>query len=500
MGAVYVAEHKLMSSEAAVKVLLPEYSNNKEVVDRFFNEAKAATMVQHPGIIKIFDFGYADDGSAFIVMELLKGDALSERLTDGAMRESDVIRVTRQAARALSAAHAAGIVHRDLKPDNFIIVRDAEVSGGERVKLLDFGIAKLMGAQSAVKTRAGAAMGTPVYMAPEQCRGVPDIDHRADIYALGCVVFHMACGRPPFGDVEDVDILAILGQHLYEPVPLPHSINPDISTTLEQTILKMLAKEPGERFQTMDEVVDALDGLSGGRFQTSPGERVPPELAAAIMGEAPPPKAASQTSPGAATRVLGTSEDNVAAAQKSTTPTTLGTSVSIITNVGVDPEPSKTKRWIGIGVAVAAAAAVAFALVGTDGDAASAAKQPAEPPAVAPAPEPEPAPEPAPPPALPVEMVAVSIESEPAGADVYRAVDGVKVGITPYNDAYERGEGELVLILKQEGYEPARVNVSLAVDTTETIALTAVPEKKTTPRKKRQRKDRGNREWGDLMD
>ena len=185
MGIVYTARHPLIGRTAAVKVLLPEFSNDKEVTERFFNEARAATLIKHPGIVDIFDYGYAGDGSAYIVMEFLDGSSLSDRIdAAGQMAERDVFRLCRQAASALSAAHKAGIVHRDLKPDNIFIVPDGEVVGGERIKVLDFGIAKLSGdAGGITKTRTGAVMGSPLYMSPEQCRGAAEVDVRADVYS-----------------------------------------------------------------------------------------------------------------------------------------------------------------------------------------------------------------------------------------------------------------------------------------------------------------------------
>src|SRR5207248_990205 len=158
------------------------------------------TTVRHPGIVEIYDFGFLADGCAYIVMEFLDGQGLAGRIAArGRMPALEALSIARQIAGALSAAHGKSIVHRDLKPDNVFLVRDPEMPSGERIKLLDFGIAKLAGDTgiNAQKTRTGAVMGTPTYMAPEQCRGV-GVDHCADLYALGCILFEMLCGRPPF--------------------------------------------------------------------------------------------------------------------------------------------------------------------------------------------------------------------------------------------------------------------------------------------------------------
>src|SRR6478735_9524748 len=198
MGEVWLAEHAMLGRRAAVKVLLPEFSMKQEIVTRFFNEARAATAIADPGIVQIFDFGHHVDGTAYIVMELLDGEPLDKRLArNGALPVTDALRIMRQVASSLGAAHARGIVHRDLKPENIFLIRDPEVPGGERAKILDFGIAKLIG-ENQVKTQTSVVMGTPGYMSPEQCRGAGKVDERADIYALGCVLFAAIAGRPPF--------------------------------------------------------------------------------------------------------------------------------------------------------------------------------------------------------------------------------------------------------------------------------------------------------------
>jgi serine/threonine-protein kinase len=222
MGAVYVGAHSLLGRQAAIKVLLPELSRNQSLVQRFFNEARAATAIRHPGIVEIYDFGFASDGSAYIVMELLAGESLADRLRrQGRLSLATAIQIARQAATALGAAHRAGIVHRDLKPDNIFLVPDAETALGERVKLLDFGIAKLADAGDLGRTGVGSVMGTPQYMAPEQCLGAAGLDHRADLYALGCVLHEMVAGVTPFtGDA----VGTVLGAQIHLPPPPLRSV------------------------------------------------------------------------------------------------------------------------------------------------------------------------------------------------------------------------------------------------------------------------------------
>jgi len=261
MGAVYRAEHVMLGRAAAIKVLLPEFSRSPEMVNRFFNEARATAQLQHPGIIEVFDFGYCDDGAAFIVMELLQGESLKSRLERaGKLPWPHAVYYARQVALALATAHRAQIVHRDLKPDNVFLLPDPE-HGGERVKVLDFGIAKLAsdtGGSGMVKTRAGVVMGTPAYMSPQQCRGAGEVDHRADIYSLGCMLFEMVCGRPPFVGEGVGDLLTA---HMTQPPPMPRSLEPSVSPELEATILRSLAKAEAERQQSMDELVGELDRL-----------------------------------------------------------------------------------------------------------------------------------------------------------------------------------------------------------------------------------------------
>ncbi|MCE9573470.1 MAG: protein kinase, partial [Deltaproteobacteria bacterium] len=260
MGAVYVGVHALLGRAAAIKVLLPQFSQNQEIVQRFFNEARAATAIRHPGIVEIYDFGFAADGAAFIVMELCDGESLAARLKrHGVLPVAQALATTRQIAGALAAAHKAGIVHRDLKPDNVFLVPDPEVASGERIKLLDFGIAKLAGEQPGMaRTQTGALMGTPLYMSPEQCRGAGQVDHRSDLYALGCMLFEMLCGRVPFLGEGAGDII---GAHLLTAPPAPSSLAANIPPEVEALILHLLAKKAVDRPARAEDVVAALARL-----------------------------------------------------------------------------------------------------------------------------------------------------------------------------------------------------------------------------------------------
>ncbi len=251
MGAVFTAKHATTGTAAAVKILRKELSSNAEVVQRFFDEAYAATRIRHPGIIEVYDFGYADDGVAYLAMELLEGITLRQRLDQKqVLPEAEAVAIARAVADALAAAHAAGIIHRDLKPDNIFLV------GGDRPKILDFGIAKLMDRDKdeASRTRTGSLIGTPVYMAPEQARAAGAIDPRADLYSLGCILYEMVSGKPPFaGNVGE-----LLAAHMFtEPQRLA-----TISPRLDALIARLLAKEPHDRPHDAQSVVDALGGAA----------------------------------------------------------------------------------------------------------------------------------------------------------------------------------------------------------------------------------------------
>src|SRR3954469_668524 len=217
MGTVWLAEHTMLGRRAAIKLLHPMFITRPDIVTRFFNEARAATAISDPGIVQIFDFGHHVDGTAYIAMEMLEGEPLDRRLRRlGRIPITDALRILRQVASTLGVAHTRGIVHRDLKPENIFLVHDPEVYGGERAKVLDFGIAKLSGDQH-VKTQTSAVMGTPAYMSPEQCRGAGQVDQRSDVYALGCLMFALISGAPPFEADGGGEIIAM---HLREAPPV----------------------------------------------------------------------------------------------------------------------------------------------------------------------------------------------------------------------------------------------------------------------------------------
>ncbi len=282
MGSVFRAEHAVLGRPAAVKILRPELTTNPQLVQRFLNEAKAATLIRHPGIVEVYDFGTAPDGTSYIVMEMLQGVSLAARLAErGRLPEQEAAFIARGVASALKAAHQQGIIHRDLKPANIFLVPDPDGPTGERVKVLDFGIAKLLDPNRAFHTQTGAMIGTPIYMAPEQARAPSSVDHRADLYALGCVLYEMLVGRPPFVSAAPGQLISM---HLFT-APDPPRAYVQISPQLDGIVLRLLEKDPATRFQHGGELIDLLDPLIG--LAGRPGGDSRPNLAPGFASSMP---------------------------------------------------------------------------------------------------------------------------------------------------------------------------------------------------------------------
>jgi serine/threonine-protein kinase len=268
MGAVYLTEHILIEKKVALKVLSPELASRKELVARFLQEAKSASRINHENVIDIIDFDQSSDGLAFIAMEFLNGADLGQTVAkDGPMAWPRAQGIALQVCRALRAAHAQGIVHRDMKPENIYLIQREDRA--DFVKVLDFGIAKVMGVGNAPRlTQTGMIFGTPEYMAPEQADG-REPDHRVDIYAMGCVLYHLMTGEAPF---KANSFMALLTKHMLED-PVPPSVRrPDlpISPALDALVLKALEKDRDKRWQDMKELMDAIESCDG---QQAPRQR-----------------------------------------------------------------------------------------------------------------------------------------------------------------------------------------------------------------------------------
>lgn len=257
-GQVYRARHRLIGKAAAIKVLARKYSADPEVVSRFVAEAKAVNHIAHRNIIDIFSFGELADGRCYYVMEHLEGSPLDELLdAQGSLPARQALPILRGLGRALDAAHAKGIVHRDLKPANVFVVPDE--AGGVIPKLLDFGVAKLSteGYGTTHRTRTGAPIGTPAYMAPEQCRGEA-VDPRTDVYAFGVLAYRMFTGRLPFSGKSAVEVLM---KHMTEVPPPPSTQQPELAE-LDGPILTMLEKDPDRRPARVGAAYDALEAVA----------------------------------------------------------------------------------------------------------------------------------------------------------------------------------------------------------------------------------------------
>jgi serine/threonine-protein kinase len=275
MGVVYSATHPVIGKRAAIKVLKPDLSRNRDAVERFALEARAVNQIGHPNIVDIFAFGALDDGRSYYVMDLLAGESLRARVKRGPLHLSEAASVIDETASALIAAHAKGIIHRDLKPDNvFVVTLPGRMP---EVKILDWGLAKVAPqAGGQARTLAGEVMGTAVYMSPEQARASTNVDHRTDIYALGVMSFELITGRVPFKGQSSIDTLLA---HQDEPVPSLLEKAPTLPLELAQLIEAMLAKDPDER-PTLAAVRTVLKRLKGTQIptMTAAGLRVSEEI------------------------------------------------------------------------------------------------------------------------------------------------------------------------------------------------------------------------------
>lgn len=261
MGWVFLGTHTRIDKPVAIKVLRSDLVQDQETTTRFLNEAISASRIGSPHIVNVADYGL-QDGVAYFVMELLEGDSLATRVSrEGAMPLRRVIHIARQIARGLQAAHDAGIVHRDLKPENIMLVRNE--ADPDFVKVFDFGIAKVATAATKL-TKAGSVFGTPHYMSPEQAAGAP-VDHRADIYSLGVLMYEMACGVAPFTGETMMEVLS--AQMFQPPPPLAGRTREPASTAtlgFEAIVLKALAKKSSVRYGSMNELLADMDTLELG--------------------------------------------------------------------------------------------------------------------------------------------------------------------------------------------------------------------------------------------
>ncbi|MCC6748969.1 MAG: serine/threonine protein kinase [Deltaproteobacteria bacterium] len=342
MGEVYAAQHVHIHKRVAVKLLHGEISSNPEAVARFQQEAQSASSIGHDNIVIIDDFGTMDDGRVYLCMEFLEGVSLSEAMQEpGGMDLLRAMRVMTQVCDGLGAAHAKGIVHRDMKPENVFLTRRSD--GSEVAKILDFGIAKVSGTEANQNlTKTGTVFGTPHYMSPEQALG-QKVDHRADIYSVGVMLFEMFTGQVPF---KAESFMGILSQHITKPPPVPSTVSPGkaIPRPIEEIILKSMAKDPTQRFGSMQEVKEALLAVSHGLAASAPAQAAyqPTRMAAAMPGSMAPTMAApGSTGPSLPPAPVASPADSGAAIPKTVFAGGAAGSAPAMPAVPVHPPPGR---------------------------------------------------------------------------------------------------------------------------------------------------------------
>jgi serine/threonine-protein kinase len=309
MGSVWRAEHLVLRSHVAVKLVLSRVAESEPLRARFLREAQAAAALRSPHVVQILDFGVCAD-TPFMVMELLEGESLRERLTRlSALSLADTTRIVVHVARALERAREAGIVHRDLKPDNVFLVRNADE---EIAKVLDFGIAKASGDTASgigAETQTGAVLGTPHYMSPEQARGTRAVDHRSDVWALGVIAYECLTGRRPFDSAVLGDLLVKI---CTDPLVVPSRIAA-VPPGFDEWMLRALEREPDRRFASAAEMADALRAVAGAGPSSLTSSAV---LPTASIGPSVPPTSAPHSAPAG----FGTHSSLVAASSPSLSP------------------------------------------------------------------------------------------------------------------------------------------------------------------------------------
>ncbi|MCG8418817.1 MAG: protein kinase [Proteobacteria bacterium] len=504
MARVYLAEHVKIGAQAAVKVLQPSLLGNQVMIDRFLTEARTTAAVKHPGIIDIFEFGELGNDGAYMIMEYLHGETMHRRMRrERRLPLDQALNMIRQIASALSAAHQAGIIHRDLKPDNIFLVPDSEVIGGERAKILDFGIAKYANGFGSGRstTKTGVIIGTPDYMPPEQCKGLKDIDHRADLYSLGCILFKLLTGRTPFAEHATGEVISC---HVLKAPPHPDSLVSTIPPNVSALILKLLEKKPEDRFASADEVLSVLETVDSCSFPrvTRAPEAIPQQLDPGLAFEDP----ASANPYVESAREFGRAIDTPNPRDAYTPVSTLSSAANYHT-VGLPgpfaPPPRRRRYGFAVLAAIvlfggAAFSTVHFLGVGSELVARDNSKQKGqEMAAVLPgesvaAPESVPVvvvgdndTEAAPAAAAPVKKaIALEISSVPAGAEVYQLPDKARVGLTPLTLERDAFEGEYVFSVSRAGYRDYSLVFDARESGTHRAQLKKLPKPKTVTEKK----------------
>ncbi|WP_044889813.1 serine/threonine-protein kinase [Myxococcus hansupus] len=305
MGSVYLAQHlRLPGKQVAVKVLRGGDHLTPEIFARFRREAEIASRLGHPNIVEVHDYDTLENGNPFLVLEFLRGESLQSRLERGRLPLEDVVSFTRQMGSALQAAHGAGVIHRDLKPANvFLVPTDSGGVVGERVKLLDFGISKVL-SSTTVQTQEATIIGTPQYMSPEQAQGKNrEIDARTDVFALGCIVYEMMAGKPVFGSGS---LAQMIFRVVYEPPEPLAPLCPEASPEAISAVMRALEKSANDRYPDVASFIADLTGTPLHSLSTTFGGQPAPRPQAPASGIALPsegPPSLSSTVPPGSLRV-----------------------------------------------------------------------------------------------------------------------------------------------------------------------------------------------------
>lgn len=433
MGEVYEARQEPLNRRVAIKTLHAKYTANQDLVTRFFNEAKVLSRLEHPSIVQVADFGHAANGTAYLVMEYLRGQSLGRRLRarDGRLPLVASLQMTWQIAEVMAMAHAQGVVHRDLKPENLMFVADPVAPAGERVKVLDFGIAKLTGAleKDGLKTDTQMVIGTPMYMSPEQCSGARAVDEKSDVYSLGCVLYQVLSGRPPFVATGAGELM---GMHLFHEPPPISTLVPKLPKEIGTLVHRLLVKDKALR-PNMSETADEIERLLAKLSSAGTGVR---------------------------SRVqVETKSEPINTAALPNPPTTIGLSRGQSL-----PHVGKRGWLLASGIAGITLPCLFAVLHAQDASSEPPANRvAASAPAAAGAIKPSSG-----------RVVHWRIDSDPAGATVIDR-DGKVVGVTPWIQQIPAGNGQAAFRLQLDGYNEDTATLEQTADTNRKVFLLAKP-------------------------
>jgi len=461
MGAVYLGQHRVIGKRVAVKILHVEFAGSQEMVTRFYREAQAAAAIGHRNIIDVLDVGVTDENEPYIAMEFLEGESFGALLSRrGPIDESALCAVVEPVLLALSAAHSKGIVHRDLKPDNIFVAYGPEQE--PLVKLIDFGISKVVQSQAMTKlTRTGTMLGTPAYMSPEQARGDLDVDHRVDLYAVGVIMFEALTGRLPFVGANYNQLIASV---LTELPRWPADVRTTPSQRARDTAMRALSKDPAERFADAKEMLEHVRSFEGystraGSLASLTSGSMETTIASGDLGDTLLPDSGDRVPEDVLARMAGDATPSEWAASKRLT-------------------SKRNRRRLVLGIGAFACAVVVAVLVTTSlGKDKGAARPTAAPPVDTGAPPGNDAVQKEQPPTA--ARVMITIEGSPPGARVY--YENALVAENPFG--VEPGESAAQLRVEADGFAPFVTSLVPRSDQVVPVELKAVIPQPSSPQR-----------------